>query len=58
MKEYAGFAKFFTEFFPSGFGDFEGTLEVLAPAPVSGVAIRFDNESADVFATLPVIVIP
>ncbi len=52
------FAKFFTEFFPSGFGDFEGTLEVLAPAPVSGVAIRFDNESADVFATLPVIVIP
>ena len=51
-------ARFFTELFPGGFGEFQGTLEVLAPAPVSGVAIRFDNDSADVFATLPVIVIP
>jgi hypothetical protein len=53
----AHFARFFTEFFPE-FGEFEGTLELLATAPVGGVALRFDNEEGDVFATLPVIVIP
>jgi len=52
-------AKFFTdrEWFP-GYDGFEGTLEVLASGPVSGVALRYDNEQANVFATLPVIVVP
>jgi hypothetical protein len=51
-------AKFFTQWFPSGFGEFAGTLEVVAASPVSGVALRYDNEEANVFATLPVAVIP
>jgi len=51
-------AKFFTQWFPGGFGEFEGTLEVVASLPVSAVALRFDNPEQDVFATLPVIVIP
>jgi parallel beta-helix repeat protein len=50
-------AKFFTQWF-SGYGEFQGTLEVIASAPVSGVALRYDNELANVFATLPLIVIP
>ena len=51
-------AQFFTQLFPSGFGEFEGTLELVSTAPVSGVALRYDNEAQNVFATLPVIVIP
>jgi hypothetical protein len=52
-------AQFFTEnWFPDGFEDFEGTLEVLATAPVTGVALRYDNFEANVFATLPVVVVP
>ncbi len=51
-------ARFFTQWFSTGYGEFQGTLEVIATAPVSGVALRYDNELADVFATLPVIVIP
>ena len=46
------------QWFPTGFEDFEGTLEVTSTAAVSGVALRYDNERANVFATLPVIVIP
>ena len=51
-------AKFFTEWFLRGFGEFEGTLEVRASAPVSAVALRYDNPRQDVYATLPVIVLP
>ena len=51
-------AQFFTQLFPTGFGEFEGTLEVLSTAPVCGVALRYDNASANVFTTLSVIVIP
>jgi parallel beta-helix repeat protein len=50
-------AKFFTEWF-GGYGEFQGTLEVMATQPVSGVALRYDNELANVFATLPLVVIP
>jgi hypothetical protein len=51
-------ALFFTQLFPSGFGEFEGTLELVSTMPVSGVALRYDNAAQNVFATLPVIVIP
>jgi len=50
-------AKFVTEWFPRGFGEFEGTLEVLAAAAVSAVALRYDNPQQNVFATLPVIIV-
>jgi len=53
-------ARFFSgpyQWFPSGFDEFEGTLEVIATGgQVSGVALRYDNERNRVFATLPVIV--
>ena len=50
-------ARFFTQWFPVGFDEFEGTLEVrVHSGRVSAVALRFDNRFADVFATLPVIV--
>ena len=51
-------ARFFTEWFPHGFSEFEGTLEVMASAAVSAVALRYDNLQLDVFATLPVVIIP
>jgi len=55
-------AKFFTQWFPTGYGEFEGTLEVVATGAVSAVALRYDNKDdilvPKVFATLPVIVIP
>lgn len=55
-------ARFFSgpgQWFPSGYDEFEGTLEVVSEGgAVSGVALRYDNPVADVFATLPVIVIP
>jgi hypothetical protein len=51
-------ARFFTEWFPRGFDEFEGTLEVLASDPVSAVALRFDNPGGTVFATLPAIALP
>lgn len=55
-------AKFFSginQWFPYGFDEFEGLLEVIAAGgPVSAVALRYDNYEANVFATLPVIVIP
>lgn len=51
-------AKFFTQWSPTGYNEFEGTLEVLATSSLSGVVLRYDNFLADVFATLPVIVIP
>ena len=44
-------AKFFTQWFGS-YSQFEGTLEVVASAPVSAVALRYDGP---LFATLPVI---
>ena len=58
LPAFGHLALFFTQLFPAGFGEFEGTLELLSTAPVSGVALRYDNPAADVFATLPVIVIP
>jgi hypothetical protein len=51
-------ARFFTQWFQESFADFEGTVEVISPAPVAGVALRYDNQLADVFATLPVVVVP
>jgi hypothetical protein len=51
-------AQFFTQWFPVGFDEFEGTLEVTATDPVSAVALRFDNPGGTVFATLPAIVLP
>jgi len=50
-------AKFFTEWFPTVQGDFEGSLEILSPTPVAAITLRFDNPLADVFAALPVMVI-
>jgi hypothetical protein len=51
-------AKFFTQWFPSGYAEFEGTLEIVSTGAVSAVALRYDNSQQNVFATLPVIVIP
>ncbi len=51
-------ARFFTEWFPTAFGEFEGTLEVAAESPVTGVALRYDNFLANVFSALPVILVP
>lgn len=51
-------ARFFTELFPRGFDEFEGTLEVISNRPVSAVALRFDNPGGTVFATLPVVILP
>jgi hypothetical protein len=51
-------AKFFTEWFPDSFPEFQGTLEVVSGVPVAGVALRYDNFLADVFATIPVVAIP
>jgi hypothetical protein len=51
-------AKFFWQWFPLGFDEFSGTLEVVASSWVSGVALRYDNTEANVFATLPVVIIP
>ncbi len=50
-------ARFFTEWFPLGFEEFLGTLEIAGSTPVAAIAMRFDNPMADVFATLPVILI-
>jgi hypothetical protein len=51
-------ARFFTQWFPDSFAEFMGTLEVVSAAPVAGVALRYDNFLADVFATIPVVTIP
>ncbi len=54
-------ASFFSgqgQWFPAGFEEFEGTLEVVADGgPVSAVGVRYDNANSTVFATIPVIVI-
>ncbi|HYK89646.1 MAG TPA: lamin tail domain-containing protein [Acidobacteriota bacterium] len=54
-------ARFFSgpgQWFPSGFDQFQGTLEVIATDPVSGVALRYDNPESSVFAALPVVIAP
>jgi hypothetical protein len=59
LQPSAHMAQFFTQLFPTGFEEFEGTLEVLATgAPVSGVALRYENPGGTVFATTPVVVLP
>ena len=58
LNPLAHIARFFTQWFPAAGVDFEGTLEVLATDPVCGVALRYDNSQQNVFATLPIIVIP
>ncbi len=60
LKPQEHVAKFFTEktWFGADYAEFEGSLEVIATAPVSAVALRYDNQDSNVFATLPVIVIP
>ncbi len=59
LAPLAHVAQYFTEMFPTGFDEFEGTLEIVsASGPVSGVALRYDNPGGTVFATAPVIVIP
>jgi hypothetical protein len=50
-------SRYFDEWFPRGFGEFAGILEVTGPSPVSAVALRYDNPLQNVFSTLPVIVI-
>ena len=50
-------ARFFSQWFPHGFGEFEGSLDVTSTAPVSAVAVRYDNPQMNVFATLPVVAI-
>jgi hypothetical protein len=51
-------AQFSWQWFGSGYSGLEGTLEVVATGSVSAVALRYDNSQHNVFATLPVIVIP
>ncbi len=51
-------ARFFTEWFPEGFAGFEGVLEISASTPIAAIALRYDNEAADVFSTIPVILMP
>jgi hypothetical protein len=48
-------ARFFTQWFPNSFDEFQGSLEVISSTPVGGVALRYDNVGADVFATIPVV---
>jgi len=51
-------ARFFSgtgEWFPDGFDQFEGLLEVISTEPVCGAALRYENYAANIFATLPVI---
>jgi hypothetical protein len=49
-------AQFFTQLFPQGFDEFEGTLELITNGPsISGVALRYDNPDLSVFATMPLI---
>ncbi len=53
-------ASFFSgpgQWFPTGFDQFQGTLEVIANGPVGATALRYDNFNANVFATLPVAII-
>ncbi len=58
LDPLAHIARFFTQWFSTGFSDFEGTLELLSTGPVCAVALRYDNSQQNVFATLPVSVIP
>jgi hypothetical protein len=54
-------ASFFSgagQWFPTGFDEFEGTLEVLSDLPVSAVGMRYDNPGLTVFGTIPVIIVP
>ena len=52
-------AQFFTQLFPAGFEQFEGTLEVMtAGSSIIAVSFRYDNPGGTVFAALPVIPIP
>ena len=49
-------AQFFTQLFPQGFDEFEGTLEITTNgSSVSGVALRYDNPDSSVFATTPLV---
>ena len=52
-------AKFITDpaWFSDAFTGLEGSLEVLATAPICASALRYDNPQLNVFATLPMIVI-
>ncbi len=38
-----------------GFAQFEGTLEVLASSEIIGATVRYDNENAGIFTTIPMI---
>jgi len=59
LTPFAHFAQFFTQLFPTGFEEFEGTMEaVTTGGSVSAVALRYDNPGGTVFATTPVIIIP
>ncbi len=60
LKPLGHTAQFFSgpdQLFPTGFDQFQGTLEVIADGQVVAVALRYDNFLADVFATLPVVLI-
>ncbi len=58
LPPFGHVARFFNEWFPDAFPEFQGTLEVASGVPVAGVALRYDNYLADVFATIPVVTIP
>jgi hypothetical protein len=51
-------AQFSWQWFGNGFSGLEGTMEVVATGSVSAVALRYDNSQHNVFATLPVVVVP
>jgi len=59
LSAFGHMAQFFTQLFPAGFDEFEGTLELVTNGgSVSGVALRYDNPGGTVFATSPVMMIP
>jgi hypothetical protein len=59
LPPFGHIARFFSgpgQWFPEGFDQFQGNLEVIATGPVSAVALRYDNFEADVFVSLPIVV--
>lgn len=50
-------ARFITEFFGStpGINDFEGSVVGFSPSDITAVTLRFDNQTLDVFTTVPIV---
>jgi len=51
-------ARYFTEWFPRGYGEFAGTLEFQSTGPVHASGLRYDNADHSVFAALPLTILP